>query len=246
MTVTDLLFYASVYGIFLGSAFLQGLTGFGFGMVSMALLPFVMPAYDASILGALLVLFNTAYLTWRQRHSVEWKTVLTTFAFAMVGVPLGVYVLVVFDETLLKRLIGGAILSYVAYYLWRARYGSEVARGLSPYWRAPVGLLAGVLGGAVNVAGPPIIFYLFSQPWKPERIRASLVAFFWLLTTTKLILLFSRQMVPSSMFVFLPIIVVVWFGSRFGLWVSRRISPELFRRAVIASLVVLGILLIKG
>ena len=241
-----LLDLAETYAIFFLASCLQGLTGFGFGMVTMALLPFLMSARSASILVAVLVLFNTGYLTWRQRAHVDWRIVGQLFVGSIVGVPLGVHILRVFPESGLKRLIGAGILLYSAYYTWQTFSQREPRKEWPKWTRLPIGFVAGILGGAVNVAGPPVILYFYSQPWDPNRIRALLVAYFFTLTAMKNVLMFAGGMVPTSTLLYVGILPLIWIGSRFGLYVGQRIEPFWFRRLVIVALTVLGLLLMRG
>jgi len=235
-----------VAAILFTGAFLQGLTGFGFGMVTMAMMPFAMGARISSIVVAFLALINTAYLTWHLRKSVDRDVLFSLLIGAAGGVPIGVYALKTLPDIALKRLIGFVILLYCAFEGWRTFRDRPPKRGLPSWMRFPIGFVAGILGGAVNVGGPPVILYAYSQPWTRERVRATLVAYFACITGIKVVLLFAQRMVEPSSLVYLAAAPVIWLGSRCGLWVGTRLRPRLFRTLVLVVLAALGTLLFLG
>lgn len=229
--------------LFLG-AFLQGVTGFGFGMVTMALMPFVVGARTSSVVVSFLALMNTAYLSWRLRRWVDWGILAPLFAGAAIGVPLGVYALRTLPESALKRLIGGALFLYGAHRAWRTLRRKRKVWSLPAWTRFPVGLVAGVLGGAANVGGPPVILYAYSQPWKRALTRTTLVTYFAGTTLMKITLLFAQGMVESSHLGILLAIPVVWGGSRLGLWVGGRLEPRPFEIFMLGALSLLAVVLV--
>lgn len=46
------------------------------------------------------------------------------------------------------------------------------------YWPYLCGLVAGVLGGAYNINGPPVMLYGTAQGWAPQQFRATLFGYF--------------------------------------------------------------------
>src|SRR5439155_26662656 len=64
-----------------------------------------------------------------------------------------------------------------------AAYVLEV-RGLYPTklegrrWGLGAGVLAGVIGGAVGLPGPPVVLYAATQGWSARTVKANLQAFF--------------------------------------------------------------------
>lgn len=120
-------------------------------------------------------------------------------------------------------------------------------------WRVPVGsaaglgLLAGFLGGAFNVHGPPLVVYGTSRDWSPERFRATLQAYF---LAAGVLLVgghaigghYSRELFERFLACLPAVIVASWLGGV----LNRRLPVERFRRAVHAILVVLGLVIFLG
>lgn len=244
-SISGVVFVVAVI-LFVG-AFLQGVTGFGFGMVTMALMPCVMGARTSSIVVVFLASMNAVYLSWRLRRWVDWGILAPLFAGAAVGVPLGVHALRVLPEFALKRLIGLTLLLYCAYRGWRMFRGERIERSLPAWTRFPVGLVAGVLGGTANMGGPPVILYVYSQPWTRELIRTTLVTYFAGATLMKIVLLVVHGMVNVSHLGILLAMPIVWVGSRLGLWVGGRLKPRPFEIFTVGVLSLLaGILVVQG
>jgi hypothetical protein len=153
------------------AGFTQGLTGFGFGLVSMALLPLVLPFKEALVVVAVLnvpVCALTLFSNWRHFH---WRRGATLALGSCVGVPLGFYLLVRLDGHLLLRILGALLCLFAVNELFLARRFPLRFPGWSGF---PVGLLSGSIGGAFNVGGPPVIAYVYAQSWTKEEIVAVL------------------------------------------------------------------------
>lgn len=242
----DAAFLAAVGAILFIAACLQGMSGFGFGMVAMSLLPFVISARTASVVVAFMALSNTLYLAWRVRRTIDFKLVSHLLIGSAVGVPIGVYALRVMPDDMLKRLIGLSILGYCIYLMVRKFRRRPPGPGLSLRWRVPVGLTAGMLGGAINVGGPPVILYLYSQPWDRELIRATLIAYFVLTTILKVAFVSVGGLVTRDMAVYALGFPVIWAGGGLGLWLGRRLRQSHFDLFIAGSLALLGALLLIG
>ncbi|MBT5714193.1 sulfite exporter TauE/SafE family protein [Candidatus Poribacteria bacterium] len=229
---------AAIGVVFLLSAFLQGLAGFGFGMVSMAMLPFLIGARMASVVVAPFAVLNTVMLLWSLRSEIQFAALSRLVPGAVVGVPLGVMILTAFPEGALRRLIGFVILAYCVYEAWRRRAKLDTDISLSLWWGVPVGVLAGALGGAVNVGGPPIVLFLYLQPWKRDAVRATLCAFFLFVAALKVALLLKGGMLPTSPTLYGVVIPLMWVGGTVGLRLGGALSKRRFTATVLVMLAV--------
>ena len=73
----------------------------------------------------------------------------------MVGIPLGVLMLKRVDETVVLTILGVVIVGYAVYGLLKLK----LPRLDGAFWPYLVGFLSGVLGGAYNTSGPPVVIY---------------------------------------------------------------------------------------
>jgi uncharacterized protein len=118
-------------------------------------------------------------------------------------------------------------------------------KGEKPGLTFLVGLIAGVLGGAYNTNGPPVVIFGMMRAWPAERFRATLQGYF--LPTGLLIMLghgaagfWTGPVLRLYAFSLPAIILGVWLGDRAG-----RGRPEnRFRRLLSISLIAMGASLI--
>jgi uncharacterized membrane protein YfcA len=116
-----------------------------------------------------------------------------------------------------------------------------------PAWAYGFGFVAGILGGAYNTAGPPVIIFGNSRQWSPAEFKGNLQAFF---LVTGIAVFISHilagnytPLVWRNSLVALPAVVL---GLLTGLSLDKRISAPTFRRIVLWLLLLLGLWLIVG
>lgn len=226
--------------VFLGG-FNQSLTGFGAGLVAMAFLPALVGIRLASPLVALVNLVLEAVLLLRFRHALKLGTVWPMVAASALMIPVGVWGLRRLDETLVTRILGMVMSGYS---LW-ALLGLRLPQLQGRMWAVVAGGLGGLLGGAYNTGGPPVILYGNCRRWPPAEFKANLTGYFVLNSVMvcgnhALAGNFS-QPVLGYFLVGLPAVLLgVWLGFR----LERHIRPDLFRKIVLALLLVMGLRLI--
>src|SRR5215475_7215876 len=96
------------------AGFVQGLTGFGFGLVSMSLMPLFLSVKQAAAISTVFSLLATVTIFARHYREYNWRLGLTFLISVCVGVPLGVYFLQRSSEALLLRILGTIMLLFAA------------------------------------------------------------------------------------------------------------------------------------
>lgn len=140
-------------GILTLAGFTQGLTGFGFGLVSMALLPLLLPVREAAAVVAALNLVTCAVTLWGVRDHLCWRRGRSLTLGSAAGVPFGVYLLAALDPAPLLRLLGGLL---VVFAVAELTSGRRTPAPLPGWLGWPAGFLGGSIGGAFNMGGPPV------------------------------------------------------------------------------------------
>jgi uncharacterized membrane protein YfcA len=174
----------------------------------------------------------------RLRAHFNFKAVWRLMLTAALGIPLGVWALRGLSERALLLGLGIVMAGYALYALFNFR----LPRLKHPAWAYPVGLLSGLLSGAYGVGGPPVIIYANCRGWKPDEFRSNLQGFFLIGNTLALVSHavagnLSRP-VWSNYWYALPVIAL---GLLAGTLMDRFVNPQLFRRLVLALLVVMGL-----
>ena len=221
------------------AGFTQGVTGFGFGLVAMPLLPLLMGLKEAVALTVLLNLIVCGMMLLSVRAHYSWRQGLGLVAGACLGVPLGVYALVRLDPALLLRVLGGVMVVFALNELVLARSAS--AR-LSPRFGFPLGVVSGGLSGAFNMGGPPAIAFCYSQAWTKEHAVAVLQVVFGLSTLMRLVLLgnvgfLTAPLLKLGLGSVLPLLLTIFLGRK----LFARLPQANLKRAVFLFLGIMGL-----
>ncbi|MAE93691.1 MAG: hypothetical protein CL910_03440 [Deltaproteobacteria bacterium] len=215
---------------------LQGFLGFGFGIVAMTGLTLSHDLLHAAGVVNIVGLTATFGQLLGLHEHVRWKLAARIVPTLLVGVVLGVTALRTFDRQLMVQILGLSTVVLAAWNLWRPRLSSAERPAVDRL----VGLVSGLLGGAFNIGGPPMIAHLYRRPDTPDTLRATLQVLFLCIGSSRAVTataqgLFDRSMVGDAL-VSIPLMAV---GLYAGFLVSRRVAAERFR---IISWAMLGLL----
>ncbi|MCO6450257.1 MAG: sulfite exporter TauE/SafE family protein [Caldilineales bacterium] len=225
----------------LAAALLQTLSGFGFALIVMPLAVHLAGIQIAAPLVALVALVLYVINFIRYRQSLDLSEFKRLVILAALGAPLGVWALSTLDETLIQRGLGLLLAGYAVYALLRpARL-----HPISGRWAYPAGFAAGILGGAYNTPGPPLILYGSMRQQPHANFRALLQAMFLI---NGVIVVSSHALVrhydPQLLTDFLMLLPALIVGIVAGAWLDRRIQPERLRTLVLALILLLGVSLV--
>jgi hypothetical protein len=107
------------------------------------------------------------------------------------------------------------------------------------------GFIAGILGGAYNTNGPPVVIYGMLRRWDPEKFRATLQGYFLptglaILISHGLAGMWTKQVIHLYLYSLPAIIAAVLIGGK----VNQLIPKGKFDKIIYGFLVAIGILLI--
>ena len=166
--------------VFLGvmaASFIQRVTGFGFGIFIMTILPFIMPSYaEATALSGTLALV-TAFLTAvKYRKAVNWKKLLPILLTFIVVSFFAVLLLGSVNDRSLKLVLGVIMIAVSIYFF----FISERIH-LRPTLPVQLGMgsLSALMGGLFAMQGPPaVVYFVSSTDDKDEYIALTQWYFF--------------------------------------------------------------------
>ncbi len=166
-----------------------------------------------------------------------WQFVLSS----VVGIPVGVLILKTAPEAWVKGLLGGVLIASSLYALLRPPLKRLERHG----WAYVFGFVAGVLGGAYNTNGPPLVLYGTLRRWSPERFRATLQGYF--VPATVMIWMghgLSGLWTPWVMKLYVLSLPLVLLAIALGAKLNHRIPAKRFERLLCVILIGLGLLLL--
>jgi uncharacterized membrane protein YfcA len=228
---------------FLGSAlacagFVQGLTGFGFGLVSMSIMPLFLNVKQAAAISTVFSLLATVTTFMRHAKDYNWRLGLPFLISVCVGVPIGVYFLNTTSEPLLLHILGMVMLLLAAREFFLKQSKEPIPRPFT----IPLGLFSGGLSGAFNLGGTPTAAYAYSNPWT----RGQIMAFLQVMITVSCAL----RMVFYSKYGFFQefswtrgalLIVPLYLAILGGHLCLQKISAKQMRRIVFAFIGICGV-----
>jgi uncharacterized membrane protein YfcA len=232
----------AVVGIIFVAAFVRSALGFGDAVIAMPLLAMVVGLKTATPLVAFMGPTISLLILARSWRGGDMKSAARLIAASCLGIPLGVYGLARLPEGPLKIALGALILLYGVFGLARPGARIKNEKAWLPWL---VGWTAGVLGGAYNTNGPPVVAYGMLRGWPPESFRATLQGYF--LPTGLMILaghgiagMWTGEVVKTYLYS-LP---AIGLGVVLGGLVNRRLTHDLFAKLVYGFLVLMGAVLL--
>jgi uncharacterized membrane protein YfcA len=215
--------------------------GFGDALIAMPLLAFFMEMKTAVPLVAVSGFTISILILARHWKSAYVKGLWILILFCILGIPLGLLFLKNMDDKLIKIVLALLLIVFSSINLINPTY--FILKSDKFAWI--FGLFSGILGGAYNTNGPPIIIYGKMKRWEPEKFRAILQSVF--LPTNLCIIIgqagtgFWTESVVKYVVFCIPVIVI---GTITGGFINKRMSKEGFAKYVDYILIVIGVMLL--
>jgi len=217
--------------------------GFGDALVAMPLLALFIPIKTATPVVAIIAPTIAISLLIKEWRHIDLKSTLKLIISTLAGIPIGIFYLKSIPENIVNLILALVLIGFSLYSLVKP----ALHRLKSDNWAFLFGFIGGILGGAYNTNGPPVILYGILRGWKPESFRATLQSYF--LPTGGAIMigqglagLWTKTVITTYVYS-LPVVFVAIF---LGLKISRKIPAQKFSKYIYVILLALGmILLIK-
>lgn len=218
------------------AAFVQMLAGFGFALLAMPIMTLAIPVEQAVVVVALLGLVTTAWQSVHLRHDADRRLVERLTGFALLGMPLGLVVLNVVDDQVLRIVLGVSVLIATALLVRRLNL-AHVGLGLD----AGCGFLSGVLNTSLGTNGPPLVFDLQARGLDAPSFRATISTVFVFSNIVALTLFALDGKITADGLTAALVAAPAWaLGQGLGWPARRHVHGERFRRLVLALLFAAG------
>lgn len=220
------------------AGFVRGYSGFGFSALLIAAASLVTNPLNFVAVVVILETVMSLQAAKGARQDVDWRRVGWLMAGAMLGLPLGLWILTGVSEDTARAVVSGYVLLMCAVLLagWRLR-GEVSGAG-----NGVAGLVSG-LANAPGMGGLPVAAFFAAQPMPAAVFRATLIAYFPLLDLYSAPLYWLAGLVSWdtlwTALILLPITLLGnWLGGRhfFGT------DPQDFRKFAILLLAGLALL----
>lgn len=228
--------------IVFGAAFAQGFSGFGYGILAMAMLSLVTTDLErASVFITLTVTALVVTLLLRSRRDVriDWKQAAVLILGVLVGSPFGYWFMLRQGGMPICRIVFGVVLVLFALNgLLKPHVRRHIPMALAPVF----GVFSGLLSGAFSSGGPPIVLYLFSQEADPRMSVGTVQAVFLGASLYRLAIvgLGDRGFTAGLLGMAVLLAPVVIAGTLAGYMAARRVSCRCFLLGAYAVIIAAG------
>ncbi len=223
------------------SALTRSTFGFGDALIAMPLLAFFIDIKIATPLIALIAFFIAISILVKNWKKVEFKSAWRLILASLTGIPIGLWYLDDINENVIKLVLGIIVLLFAIYSILKPKL--HQLKGEKYAWI--FGFIAGILGGAYNTNGPPIVIYSSLKKWNPQNFRATLQGYFF---TTGIMVIaghgIAGNFTGEVLTYFAYCIPIVIFAIVLGARINKKIPVERFHKYIYFILVILGIMLI--
>lgn len=221
----------------------QGILGFGFGMITMSFAAMIFPMQEAVPLVTGYALFVNGYLVWQLRRDIVVPGLLPILVGGLIGVPIGVASLQHVQEGALLIVLGTVMLVHI---LWSLRLSDPSALDLGRGWAVFAGLCSGAFGASLGTAGPPVVMYGTAKPWDKNQLRGTLQSFFLICCFVQMALYMKSGLLTAEILKMdLLLAPCVAVGGVVGLRLSRNLNQDGFRKVVLAALLLLSMVFLR-
>jgi len=226
-----------VLAILFAATFIRSAFGFGEALVAVPLLALLIPVEVAAPVAVLVSITVAAVAVFQDWRHVHLRSAGSLFVSTLVGIPIGLWLLSAVPAGVVKTLLAGIIIAFSAFFLVRRSPGALKTDKLAPLF----GFVAGILGGAYGMNGPPLVAYGTFRRWSPRHFRATLQGYF---LPASIVVMAGYAMtglwtgeVTRYYLLSLPVVVAAIFIGRMA---NRRLDGQAFLVCVHSGLIVVG------
>lgn len=214
----------------------QGVTGFGAGVIMMLALPVLLAVPQAAAVSGAVCVALTASMTWRYRARVRPAAIVAPAALYVAASAVAITLTRGVDQGAMKVALGLFLMALAAYSLLAP--GGEGRRVGGVAALACV-LVSGVCDGAFGIGGPLMVVYYLSRTDDVEEYLGTIQGFFCVTLVCATVFRFATGVVGVAQ---LPLVALgvlgVLVGAALGARVVERLDAEVLKKA---TYVVIGL-----
>ena len=225
------------------AALVRSTFGFGEALFAVPLLALWLPLKIVTPLVVLLSITIAGSVVAQDWRHIHLRGSLGLLLPSLAGIPCGLMLLSSPYPLLMKAGLAVSILGFAAYGL----AGGELPHleRDKPIWLLSCGFLAGLLGAAFGMNGPPLVVYGTMRRWSAQKFRATLQGYF---LPASLLAMAGYRLdglwEPAITHYYLLSLLTTIPATLLGRSINRRMDAREFVRYVYAGLVVIGAVLL--
>ena len=223
------------------SAMVQASVGMGYAMLAACVLALVMEPVPAAALVSVAVVILGIYIPFKFRKHINWNLTITPIIGLLAGKALGVEILMRTDAQALTRLLGIVLVIFSAYFYF---FGERVKIRPTPAKGLVLGILAGILGGMYNMAGPFMHIYFYSAAKDKYEYSASMNFAFLPSAALGLFMHIAYGNFTETIAIYSTIsALAVIAGLYVGVRIFERLNAELLKKCLYVYMALMGLII---
>jgi uncharacterized membrane protein YfcA len=214
------------------AALMQIVAGFGFALLAVPLMTLAIDPKLAVVVSSMTGIFVTTWQAVHSRADADRALVKRLTIAAYVGMPFGLLVFITVNDSMLRLLLGIAVL--IAVILLALRVNLQ---HVGPRFDYGAGFVSGVLNTSLSTNGPPLAFLLQARQLPPVKFRATITMVFAFSNILGLSLfIVSGKITRHGLTTAAVTIPAMLLGQLLGYPIRKHIHGERFRWLVLILL----------
>lgn len=207
----------------------QGMTGFGAGVISMLVLPYLLPLPEAAGVSGGVAVWICGMIAHRYRQHINWSNIWLTVGAYLAASLTAIQVAPLIDTVSLK-LAFGVFLIVLAIYFLAVKDNLTVTPNITT--KLVVGFLSGLSDGFFGIGGPLMVILYLAFSKNRQEYLGTLQLSFVLVSVVNLTLRLQQGILDAT---HLPFIGLGLLSMTVGLQIAHRLNdrlnPDLIRQA---------------
>ena len=224
------------------SSLVQSSCGFGYGIVSVAALPFVLPYPQAVALSTMCAGVMSVIVAFRNRGKLRMDVLWPCTLASSIIVAAAVIFSVGKSNVVLMRILGALLILLSLYFFFfseKVRVKPTIVNGLI------FGVISGAGAGFFGIGGPPVVIFLLSALDNKDEYRSTISIHFIcnaaIATTMRQINgIITPQLLQTSALSVIPILLGIWADGYF----FRLMNEKTLRRVIYVFMAVSGVIML--
>ena len=217
---------------------IQGLTTFGFSLITIPFLSKLVPLKECVPLVVILNFISNAMILIGCIKEVRIKKIMLLLLASITITPFGAYSLKYVNPTYLTLLVGAVLIVFSVLLIFQKTFPiKNESVGYSV-----AGTLSGFLNGCLSMSGPPVVLFLSNQGVDKNTFRANLAFYFLILNLATLTTYYINDLIYEvhfeKMIFYIPALLI---GVFFGIRLSKKLNDTLFKKITLIILLISGI-----
>lgn len=237
---SDILRFVLVAIITLIASYIQGATGFGFGIFAMIFLPRILAYTEANVFSSILSSLSSLFIAILMLRKIHWKNII----FPLIGCLTSTYIAVSFikaqSSQTLTLLLGIALFILSMYFFF---FTDKIK--IKPTWYSGLtaGVVSGIMSGMFAIGGPPVVIYFMQSEEDSEQYVATISTYFVLSGIISVGTKAAAGFITTSVWIALAVgMLGMLLGSLVGKWTRDRINPKMVKKIVYGFMAISGII----